>query len=143
MKLVSLEFGQQYNALMTQGENEQWVLGSLERIKRAVRRYERDYTANAEWYGIGLKQILLLGAIAYLPSLDSLRDRVILLGSVPFLNLGLDWFHKTYLPHAAIYLTARREGYCGKVWLEGPLMDHRLIRNRRCCYDCCLSEGLA
>jgi hypothetical protein len=72
-RMVSIELGQQYNLLITQGGNEEWVLGTLERLKRVIRRYERVYTANAEWYGIGLKPVLLLGAIAFLPGLDNLR----------------------------------------------------------------------
>ena len=118
VRLVSIEFGQQYNLLVTQGGNEEWVLGSLERLKRAIRRYERVYTANAEWYGIGLKPILLLVAIALLPSLETFRDRAIMLGSVFLLNVGLDLFHQRYLPHAAIYLMPQREGLAVKVGLK-------------------------
>src|SRR5262245_30268892 len=118
IRIVSIKFGQQYNLLLTQGGNEEWVLGLLERLKRVIRRYERIFTANAEWYVIGLKQLLFLGAIACLPSLDNLRDRAVLLGSVLMLNVGLDWFHQRYLPHAAIYLTARREGLAAKVGLK-------------------------
>jgi hypothetical protein len=104
--------------LLTQGGNEEWVLGSLERLKRAIRRYERIYTANAEWYGIGLKPMLLLGAIAWLPSLHNFRDCALLLGSVFLLNVGLDWFHQKYLPHAAIYLMPPREGIAAKISLK-------------------------
>jgi hypothetical protein len=118
VRLISIEFGHQYNALVTQGGNEEWVLGSLERLKRVIRRYERVYTANAEWYGIGLKPILLLGAIAWVPSLDNFRDRVALLGSVFLLNVALDWFHQRYLPHAAIYLMPQRQGLAAKFGLQ-------------------------
>lgn len=45
-QVVSIEFGQQSNTAMTQGANEEWVLGQLETLKRDLKRYERTYITN-------------------------------------------------------------------------------------------------
>jgi hypothetical protein len=114
-RVVSVEFGQQTNSVMTQGGTEEWVLGTLEKLKREIRPFERVYTPNVEWMGLNVNQLLLLGAIAFLPSLSGLRDRAIFLGAVYFLTLAVNWFNAKFLPHSSIYLTAKREGLVARV----------------------------
>jgi hypothetical protein len=70
-KVVSVEFGQQFNLAMTQGADEAWVLGKLEKLKSEIRRFERSYATNFKRFGFGINQFLLLAAVVYLPSLDA------------------------------------------------------------------------
>lgn len=115
-QVVSIEFGPQVNTAMTQGTSEAWVLGRLETLKRDLKRYERTYVTNFKRWGIGINQLLLLGALVFLPSLDGLGDRAILMAAVLALIVGVNWSHSRYLPFAAIYLREKRKSLIGRVW---------------------------
>ena len=75
--------------------------------------------------GVGINQFMLICTIVFLPSLDSLRDRAILMGGVLALAYAVTWLHNRYLPHAAIYLSKRKEGWLARFlpsafsWLIG------------------------
>lgn len=109
-RVISLEFGQQVNLAMTQGADEAWVLGMLERLKRAVKPFERSYATNIKRIGIGFNQVLLLAAIVFLPSLKNLRDRATFMVGVFAILIAMNWLHSRYLPMAAIYLRKKPEG---------------------------------
>lgn len=103
-RIVSIEFGPQVNSAMTQGPSEAWVLGKLEKLKRDLRQFERSYTTNFKRLGFGINQLLLVAAIVLLPSLATLRDRVVFIAGVLGLVFLVNWLHSRYLPFAAIYL---------------------------------------
>lgn len=109
-RVISVEFGPQVNSAMTQGADEAWVLGMLERLKRSLKPFERSYATNIRRIGIGFTQVLLLAAIVYLPSLASLRDRTLFMIGVLAITFGVNWLHSRYLPVAAIYLRKRPLG---------------------------------
>lgn len=115
-QVVSIEFGPQVNSAMTQGANEAWVLGQLETLKRDLKQYEQTHITSLKKWGLNINQILLLGAIVVLPSLSGLVDRIVLMGSVLFLNIGVNWLHSRYIPFSAIYLGKKRRGLLGRVW---------------------------
>lgn len=106
-RVISVEFGPQINAAITQGADEAWVLGMLERLKRSLSLFERSYATNIKRIGTGFPQVLLLAAIVYLPSLATFRDRSIFMIGVLAIIFGVNWLHSRYLPMAAIYLRKR------------------------------------
>lgn len=110
-KVVQIELGPHSNSIMTQGSDEAWVLGKLETLKRGVRPFERTYIANTKKLGLGVNQLLIGGSIAFLPSLETFRDRAILLFSVLLIGYVVDRLHARYLPLAAIYLGERPKGF--------------------------------
>ena len=114
-RVIAVEFGPQINSAMTQGADEAWVLGMLERLKRRLKPFERSYATNIKRIGIGVTQILLLAAIVYLPSLTSLGDRTIFMIGVLAIIFGVNWLHSRYLPMAAIYLRRRPQGLLSRV----------------------------
>lgn len=124
-RVIAVEFGPQINSAMTQGADEAWVLGMLEKLKRTLRPFERSYATNIKRVGFGINQMLLLGSILYLPSLDSLKDRAIFMGGVLALVFAVNWLHSKYLPFAAIYLRKKPAGVFSKLapnaasWLIG------------------------
>lgn len=109
-RVVQVEFGPQVNTAMTQGSEESWVLGTLEKLKRSIRPLERGYTTNFKKFGFGINQLLFICAIVFLPSLGSLRDRAILMAGVLAIIFGVIWLHNHYLPFAAIHLGQRPKG---------------------------------
>ena len=114
-RVAQVEFGPQVNLAMTQGGDEAWVLGMLEKIKRGIQPFERAYTTNFKKFGFGVNQLLLVGAIIFLPSLTSLQDRAILMVGVLALIFCVNWLHGHYLPFAAIYLGQKPKGLLARV----------------------------
>jgi hypothetical protein len=117
-RVVHIEFGQQVNFIFTQGPDESWVLGQLEKLRSAVHHLERGYSTNIKWVGASINQIMLVGAVAFLPSLDTFWKRAVLLVGVILLAWLVTQFHNRYLPHAAIYLTQKRDGFFAKYGLS-------------------------
>lgn len=114
-RVVSVEFGQQANQAMTQGSNEAWVLGRLEKLKRNLQQYERFNSIKFKRLDFGINQLLFVGAIVFLPSLENLRDRTILMAGVFALMITVNWLHRRYLPFAAIYLSKKPRGFLARV----------------------------
>lgn len=115
-QVVTVEFGQQANWVMTQGTGEAWVLGKLETLKRNLVNFERIYATNVKRLGIGINQLLLFGAVVVLPNLSTIKDRAILLGGVVGLTVVVNWAHNRYLPHTTIYLEQRKENWLLRLW---------------------------
>ena len=115
LRIVTVEFGPQFNFLMTQGPDEPWVLGIREKLKSEIGVFERVYATNFKKFNIGINQLLLAGAIVYLPSLSGLRDRAILLAGVILIAATVKWLHDRYLPHAQIFLSSRPQGLTSRI----------------------------
>jgi hypothetical protein len=109
-RVAQIEFGQQFDFVMTQGGDEAWVLGTIEKLKRGIRPFERVYMTNFKRLGFGIDEILLLAGIIYLPSLSNLRDRIVFIVGVVLITLGVKWFHNRFLPLSAIYLGQKPKG---------------------------------
>jgi len=115
-QVISIEFGPLVNTAITQGANEAWVLGQLETLKRDLKRYERTYITNFKRWGVGINQLMLLGAVIFLPGLSGLRDRAVLMGAVLALIAAVNWLHARYIPFAAIYLREKKPDLLGRIW---------------------------
>jgi hypothetical protein len=108
-KMITIEFGQNVNWASVQASDEAWVLGELEKLKRDILRFQRNYAARV--FGITFNELLIFVAVILLPSLTTTTDRAILLGGAILLSRLLDWLRRKYLPHAAIHLGKRKEGW--------------------------------
>lgn len=106
-RIVQVEFGPQINFAMTQGSDEAWVLGSLEKLKRAIKPFERTYATKFKRMNFGINQMMLAGAVVFLPSLPSLSARAVLMLGVLIIIFIVNWLHGRYLPLAAIYLSEK------------------------------------
>jgi hypothetical protein len=122
-RIITVEFGQELNYAMAQSSSESWSLGEVEKLKREIRRFERVYATKR--IGVGINQFMLISAIVFLPSLENLKDRAILMSGVLALIYAVNWMHSRYLPHAAIYLGKREGGWLARFlpsiasWLIG------------------------
>lgn len=111
---ITIEFGQSVNWVQCQGISEAWTLGEREKLKREIGRLERAYITRVV-SGVGINQFMAVCTIIFLPSLDSFKDRAILMTAVIALAWSVIWLHNRYLPHAAIYLSKRKEGWLARV----------------------------
>lgn len=113
-RIVVIEFGPEVNFAMTQGADEAWVLGMLEKLKHSVEPLERKYATSFKKFGFGINQLLFVGAIVYLPSLTSLGGRVVLMVGVLAIIGFVTWVHRRYLPFAALFLGNKPKGFFAK-----------------------------
>ncbi|NOD83767.1 hypothetical protein [Ruegeria sp. HKCCD6119] len=109
-RVATVEFGQHVNMVMVQGADEAWVLGMVEKLKRYTRPLERTNTTKFKKLNFGINQVLFVGALVYLPSLSTLRDRAILMIGVLLIIQSVNWLHMRFLPHAAISLVPKPRG---------------------------------
>lgn len=114
-RVVSVEFGQSFNEVLVQGTSEAWVLGKLERLKRDIKQYEKNYATNIKQFGVSINQILLLAAIVYLPSLATLSLRAQFMVGIIILIMFINYLHSKFLPFSAIYLSKRSAGRFSRV----------------------------
>ena len=114
-KVAVVEFGSKVNYVMAQGSDEAWVLGMLEKLKLSVKPLERRYATSMQKFGIGINQILFLGAVVYLPSLPSLNTRGALMVGVLLIIAAVTWLHGRFLPFAALFLETKQKGVLSKV----------------------------
>ena len=114
-RVAIVEFGPQVNYVMTQGSDEAWVLGMLEKLKLSVKTLERRYATSFQKYGFGINQLLFIGALVYLPSLPNLQSRAALMVGVVLITWAVTWLHGRYLPFAALYLSTKPKGIIAKV----------------------------
>jgi len=121
-RTITLEFGPVINLVQTQGADEAWVLGTLERLKIRIRPFESSYATNfrkigagINQYGIGMQQVLLLVALIYAPSLSDFSTRLIFIAGVLLIIGLIIYLHRQFLPHAIIYLTERPVGFLSRV----------------------------
>lgn len=106
-RTATLEFGPVANFALTQGPDRAWVLGMLEQLKGYVRPYERSYSTNIKRLGLGINQLMLVGALVFLPDLETVQDRATLIGIVVFLAFLVTKAHARYLPFTTIYLRGK------------------------------------
>ncbi|SEK54706.1 hypothetical protein SAMN05421666_1034 [Roseovarius nanhaiticus] len=109
-RVAEVEFGPQVNVVMVQSVDEALALGILEKLKRHIQSLERTYATNFKKIGFGINQLLVFGAIVFLPSLNTLSDRAALMIGVILIVYGVNWLHRRFLPHVEIYLVPKAKG---------------------------------
>ena len=113
--MMSVEFGQFENWIMTQGMNEAWVRGKKEMLTLQLQKFERLYPTNFKILNFGVTDLLLIGSITYLPSLENIRERIILMAGVIALIASINYVNKKYLPFAVIYLGKKPKGIVSRL----------------------------
>ncbi len=103
-RVISLELGQSYNLVMTQGTDEAWVIGHLEILKSLIMPFTRSYFTSFKRFGLGFNQIILLSAIVVLPSLSNIRERAALIFGVLIIAFSVTWMNSRFFKNAIIYL---------------------------------------
>lgn len=107
-RVLSVEFGQNYNVATAQSVSRAWSLGALENLRGIVQRHQRAYAKAA--YGNVVANFILLATVVALPSMDTLMQRAILMLVAVAVIYAVGKFHARYMPNAAIYLGERTEG---------------------------------
>ena len=112
-RTVILEFGQSMNFITTQSTDESWARGTLGVIAQHIDHYERSYATNIKRFGFGVNQVLLVGTLIALPSLDTYLQRGALIAVLILTTWSITEFHKRYLPNATIWLVPKKSSPFG------------------------------
>lgn len=114
IKSARLDFGQNVNLATFQGSNESWVLGRLAVLKREVRKYERGSRGILRKLGTNLSQLIILGGLIFMPSLDGLMERALFMVGILSIVLALGFLSRKFLPNAVLYLGEKPVGFWQK-----------------------------
>lgn len=114
-KGIVVEIGPQFSGAMTQGGDEAWVLGRLQKLKTDLQRFVRAYPTNFSLFGFDLGPLMVVAAIVYLPSLTNFRERAIFMVGIFALILAINRLKGRYLPNAAIYLGKKPVGPSARI----------------------------
>jgi hypothetical protein len=86
-KILTIDLGQVYNRVTTNGPDESWVLGESEATISSLRMREQKLSTAIGRYRININQLVFLGALVVMPDLP-LQERAIFFASV----IGLIFF---------------------------------------------------
>lgn len=107
-RIISVEFGQTANLVMTQGSDESWVLGRREILKSYLGDVRRSYTTSLLRVSSDFYQIMILFSIVYMPSLENFHTRVAFFILVLIIFYGSLWIQRRYIPFSVIYVGQRK-----------------------------------
>lgn len=109
-RVISVEFGQQNNVIMTQSSDESWVLGRLEALKGDLRGFERFYATRFQKFGVTLYQLIILISIVYSSSFSEFYYRMIFILSILLVVALAQALQNKYIPFSTIYVGERAVG---------------------------------
>lgn len=106
-RVISIEFGQQNNLIMTQSSDEAWALGRLEGLKGYVVDSERFYATQFQKFGVSLYQLIVLVSIVYMPSFPDFYYRFIFIALVFIIVSLAQALQNRFIPFSTIYVGVR------------------------------------
>lgn len=104
------------NEIRVQGINESWVMGKAEAIARTLRPYERTLVTTYKKFGLTLNQIIFLGMLVLIPTIESLWQRALFVSVVIGLLSFLFWLHGKYIPNVLILMGAKEPTVLQRGW---------------------------
>lgn len=114
-RVVTVELGSSVNFVAVESSDEAWALGKTETLKQRIARHQKSYTTTFKRFGVTLNQLLLVGVIAFLPSLQEFSERIFLVSVAMALLAGVDLFHTRYLPLSIIHLDPKKPGLISRI----------------------------
>ncbi|MFZ7318277.1 hypothetical protein ACLS0R_18595 [Comamonas jiangduensis] len=103
------------NVVRVQGINESWVVGKAEATARMLRGYEKTLVTTYKKFGLSLNQVIFLAMLVTMPSILSLRDRIVFAAVLVALLNALYWFHQRFIPNALISVHADQPSLLRKI----------------------------
>lgn len=107
-RIISVEFGQAANMVMTQGSDEAWVLGRLEVLKSYLGDIRRSYVTGIRQVSPDVYRIMLLIAIIYMQSLPDFGIRILFFILILAFFYCSQWLQRKYIPFSVIYIGQRK-----------------------------------
>lgn len=127
-RVLSLEFGPYENSAYVQSGDESWAMGRIERLRREVKPYERNYFIGSSLFGIRLRDLLILVMLVFLPEVNPWLNRFFYVLLFVGALLVLDATHSRLVPNASIDLRPDYQYWYSRLalrmqsWIGGVLV---------------------
>jgi hypothetical protein len=115
LKIVTIDLGQSYNRITTQGPDESWVLGEAEATSSFLRRRESKISTTLGKYRVNLNQVVGLIALIAMPDLPFMA-RLIFALSVISLLLIASKIQNSLIPNLTVNLQKSRSDSIIEIW---------------------------
>lgn len=114
-KILSVDLGQAYNRVTTNGPDESWVLGEAEATFSFLREKEQKLSTAIGKYRLNVNQLIFLVSLVVMPELP-LQQRAIFFASVIILILIADRLTAKLVPNFVLDLKRDRPNWIEQVW---------------------------
>jgi hypothetical protein len=112
---LTLDLGQSFNRVTTQGPDEAWVLGEVEATASALRRRQHGLSTAIGKYKVNFNQLIFLAALVAMPELP-LQQRAVFVGGVLLLLYGANKAVEKLVPNFGVNFQESRPRFLAGVW---------------------------
>lgn len=114
-KSLTLDLGQSFNRVTTQGPDESWVLGEAEATASMLRVKQSKLSTAIGKYRVNVNQLIFVAALVAMPDLN-LRDRAIFMVAVIALILLANKITQALVPNFDLDLKGERPSFAAQIW---------------------------
>ncbi|WP_422357198.1 hypothetical protein [Qipengyuania flava] len=115
VRSLTLDLGQEFNRVTTQGPDEAWVLGEVEATALALRRRQHGLSTAIGKYKVSFNQFIFLAALVAMPELP-LKERVIFVSGVILLLVGANKAANLLVPNFIVDFQTDRPNWLAGIW---------------------------
>ena len=115
VRSLTLDLGQAFNRVTTQGPDEAWVLGEAEATALALRRRQHGLSTAIGKYKVSINQLIFLAALVAMPELP-VKERVIFVSGVVFLLVGSSKAANLLVPNFNVDFQTDRPNWLAGIW---------------------------
>lgn len=115
VRSLTLDLGQAFNRVTTQGPDEAWVLGEAEATALALRRRQHGLSTAIGKYKVSINQLIFLAALVAMPELP-VKERVIFVSGVVFLLVGSNKAANLLVPNFNVDFQTDRPNWLAGIW---------------------------
>lgn len=112
---LTIDLGQSFNRVTTQGPDESWVLGELEATLSTLRLKQSWLSTAIGKYRLNINLLIFLAAIVAMPDLK-IASRALFVGGVLAVVLAADQATQRLVPNFVLNLTATRPNLPIRIW---------------------------
>ncbi len=104
------------NEIRVQGMQESWVVGKAETLAATIKHYQSSLITTYKKFGLNLNQIIFLGMLIVMPSIETWENRAIFTGVVIVILNILLLMHARFVPNATIKLIDTTPTIFDRLW---------------------------
>jgi hypothetical protein len=114
-RVATVDLGQAFNRVTTQGSDESWVLGEAEALASHLRKREKRLSTKLGKYRVSLNQLIAVLALIAMPDLEIVPRGVFVL-TVLALLIGAEKLQRSLIPNLSVQLSAPRPSLLAQSW---------------------------
>lgn len=114
-RVATVDLGQAFNRVTTQGADESWVLGEAEALASHLRKREKKLSTKLGKYRVSLNQLIAVAALVAMPDLK-IFPRAIFVVVVLGLLIAAEKLQRSLIPNLSVQLSAPRPNWLAQSW---------------------------